>query len=599
MYMGKGTRTLMWDGNDPWSEPRVILPVWFKILSVPAKDFLGNVERAQHERQKLEKAVAEQAAKTLAVMLEQAAAFAEEKRDRRARINKNNAKACAGIDVEAGAAVRPQIPTRPNTPPSPPAAKKQKIGICRTETLARDWLAKQKDLSPWLDDRYDFCWCPQCCEDRGDPTRTERLNNAKIACAAATETNDMYDSLSICTPTFCYEFGVKRSGASWGHNFFHGTNPENVASILQHGLKVPSRDATVFAGDKVINPVKTGKRGVVGLWASKSFVYAGFRVYAPGMWYEDPTKEEEFYSVSTIFRVIGDPGRITRRQKETVCFGDSWPGIKLDPLVPDDKVECCWNDAQAVQVTGLLVCINHETRDAELWREKRTNDDWVARGGWPGAPPPPPPGGGGGAARKGGGGGAAGGGGGAAGGGGGAAGGGGGVAGGGGGAAGGGGGAAGGGGGGGVFAPLAFHTQFRVVRGRGRKRDRTPQSIAADYNTAGEYMCYNPKDFCWTDPVISAFKRWSQKWEGIDVDRLTRNAFAGGGARLAYTITTFGVIITRQLTAQAFSSKVVPSIDKLGKWTQSDAQHQYDWMHNFQQLCSDAANCPAGGAHPV
>ncbi len=62
-------------------------------------------------------------------------------------------------------------------------------------------------------------------------------------------------------------------------------------------------------------------------------------------------------------------------REETVRFRHRWPGIELDPLVPDGMVECCWDKAEFVQVTGLLVCINHETRDDELRREKRKNDD--------------------------------------------------------------------------------------------------------------------------------------------------------------------------------------------------------------------------------
>ena len=83
LFQGESTYTLMWDGKDAWSGDlwdHTIYPVWFKKGHVPALDFLHNVEKAQHEKREREKAVAEQAAKTLAVMLEDHNKCAEQRR---------------------------------------------------------------------------------------------------------------------------------------------------------------------------------------------------------------------------------------------------------------------------------------------------------------------------------------------------------------------------------------------------------------------------------------------------------------------------------------------------------------------------------------
>ena len=100
LFQGESTYTLMWDGKDEWSGvlwDHTIFQVWFQKGHVPALDFLRNVEKTQHERREREKAVADQAANTAAVMLKEANECAEQRRLKRARVNANNAKAMGGF----------------------------------------------------------------------------------------------------------------------------------------------------------------------------------------------------------------------------------------------------------------------------------------------------------------------------------------------------------------------------------------------------------------------------------------------------------------------------------------------------------------------
>ena len=104
LFQGESTYTLMWDGKDEWSGvlwDHTIFQVWFQKGHVPpAVDFLRNVEKAQREKREREKAVADQAANTAAVMLEDHNKHEEKERQRRlkrARVNANNAKAKGGF----------------------------------------------------------------------------------------------------------------------------------------------------------------------------------------------------------------------------------------------------------------------------------------------------------------------------------------------------------------------------------------------------------------------------------------------------------------------------------------------------------------------
>ncbi|KAL3868569.1 hypothetical protein ACJMK2_041370 [Sinanodonta woodiana] len=196
-----------------------------------------------------------------------------------------------------------------------------------------------------FDPPYDYCFCDDCCNERGD--------------------NDYYwrgePQKKYVLPKGWRRFGVrlrlppfetKDEVMQKGHVSFHGTLSKYVESILNVGLKTPGD--TMFNGKDIVelkghynDDEKPEGFDTKQIFTSPSIHYAGHDAYAPAVRYYDH-ETRTTYMCKLAFQLRVRPGSYNVGPK---TVRDSY----IDRYIKDDHLEWSTKDKDAVVITGLLV----------------------------------------------------------------------------------------------------------------------------------------------------------------------------------------------------------------------------------------------------